>query len=150
MLHNLGTQVPVSVEPKTINISFTWPDSVTTEVEYINEALSEVLLSDIEIVDDKDYVTTTTTYDANENIVDVQYRLGFESMDLVGTQDPSAVQHHFQVETAAYPADENWTNDKFISMWEEENPDKKWYSVTGYTYKDNNAFLIFFYDKEDQ
>ena len=122
----------------------------TKVIAILNQKLSTLMLTDVDLEDIDDFLATTTTRDGAGNITEVSYRLGFDGVTLVCVQVDSDEPHIFKISTAAYPRSEGMDTDKFRDAFQAEHPEVRFRTIWHIEYDQSQAdgFIVIYYVDE--
>ena len=134
-------------------ISFNFTDREATDIELVNEVLSNIPLSSLSISKENngyyDYIEVGKRYDKDHRLTATTYRYGFDALKLICTMDKAEVLHYYQIETAAYPKSEVKDTDEILDNWMKNHPDRAFdmYLVITFDSCDAYGFIIVNHEK---
>lgn len=133
---------------KEFSITFEFQRDDDGDVNFVNEVLSHIPLTEIKL-DGNGYLCTTERHDQNHNLTDTTYRYGFDSLKLMCTMDKMEGLYHYQIDTIAYPVSEIKSFENFKAMWDEEHPDRVVRLAQMFEFKEKNvySFVLLHHEK---
>lgn len=107
-----------------LNLSF--PDRNESDLITLNTILSGLALKKLEF-DFESYRRTSTTRDAQGNIISVEYSCGFDTVQIKGYLEEDLTEaestlHRYQVYTDYLPAGQNIDTNFYLDQWGLCNP----------------------------
>ena len=119
------------------------------DLDKINDVLSTIPLSYLNIADDEGYLETTNYSDkAGHSFKETTYRYGFDRVSLICVQDNEKEKHYYQIDTKFFAKDEIKNFDMLSEFWYKEHPERIISMVYKISRDDGDAFVIIHHEKK--
>ena len=130
-----------------MKFKFEFSDRDEMDLKVMNCALGAMPLKDLELEEENGYLATRTTFDANENPIDVFYRYGFDNVTFSAEYEEDEPEY-YQVETTAYPKGTISNSTEFHDWWCKEHPDRVMRTLRQYGYESVDVYLVFHHQRK--
>ena len=140
--------------PNTFSLMFKFPERDETDIARINEVLSRLPLSSINIDTSSGeidgYICTTKHYDKDENLTGTTYRYGFDSLILECEMNNDGDADFYQIDTKAYSRSEMKDSKMFRELWLKEHPGRVMRVMMEIEFNSSNAagFIVLHHEKK--
>lgn len=140
--------------PNNFRLMFRFPERDETDIARINEVLSRLPLSGIDVDTSAGgldgYLHTTKHYDKDGELTGVTYRYGFDSLILECEMNNDEDMNIYQIDAKAYPRSEMKDSDMFRELWLKEHPGRVIRIMMEIDFADSNAagFIVLHHAKK--
>lgn len=129
-------------------IVFEFSERKSWDIDKINDVLSTIPLSYLNIADDEGYLETTDYYDKDKHSSPKTiYRYGFDKISLICVRDNDKENHYYQIDTKFFAKDDIKNFNRLSEFWYKEHPER----IISMIYKlyrdDGDAFIILHHEK---
>ncbi|MBQ6774777.1 MAG: hypothetical protein IJP48_12060 [Synergistaceae bacterium] len=137
-------------------IVFNFPERDAKDIDRVNEILSYIPLSYLEIKENNggydSYVGVSKQYDKNRVLTNITYRLGFDSLTLLCTAGTQEDMYYYQIDTRAFPKEILKNSEDFEKIWRQDHPDRVARVFTTLSFDQSNAwgFVILHHKKVEK
>ena len=140
------TAASADSEEYAFDMTFVFDDRTADSVKVIDEALSGLLLSYVDIEDSKGYSITTTT--TKDGVSTTTYGYGFDSV-LLKCEKKGDELYTWHVGAEAYPRSVYRNSDEFKAAWDKEHPGNviRTMITIEYSSSDLYAFVFLYHEK---
>ena len=130
-------------------IIFEFSERKSWDIDKINDVLSTIPLSYLNIADDEGYLETTNYSDkAGHSFKETTYRYGFDKVSLICVQDNEKERHYYQMNTKFFAKGEIKNFDMLSEFLYKEHPEL----IISMAYKisrnDGDVFVIIHHEKK--
>ena len=130
-------------------IIFEFSERKSWDIDKINEILSILPLSYLNIVADDGYLEKTKYYDKDENpFQETTYRYGFDRISLICVRDNEEEKHYYQIDTQFFTKGAIKNFDMLSEIWYKEHSERVISMVYKISRNDGDAFVILHHEKK--
>ena len=130
-------------------IVFEFSERKAWDIDKINDVLSTIPLSYLNIADNEGYLETTNYSDkAGHSFKEITYRYGFDKVSLICVQDNEKERHYYQIDTNFFAKGEIKDFDMLSEFWYKEHPERIISMVYKISRDDGDAFVIIHHEKK--
>lgn len=147
----------------TFRLTFEFDGREPGDLTHINEALSAMKLSDLELESvDGGYLETRPIYkkgtqlhkqdghlrrESVQRITGYKYRYGCRKLSLICTYDETEEMHYYRLTAMAFAKEKFKDTKEFHDLWCEAHPDRIMRMLTYYSSEDSDAFIVLHHEK---
>lgn len=128
-------------------MSFTFEEMEPETTDRINEALSGLLLSDIDIAGEKGYAAKSIIRDPETGQRKETYRYGFMELALCCKNDEADGLHTWQVDAQVVPKGTYVDSNEFHDAWCDQHPDRVMRLLIARVYNKMDSFVVFYHER---
>lgn len=127
-------------------LNFEFNDRDSGDLVQINRALAAMEISDVKMENFNGYMATTRNYNPEGQVVETNYRYGFDKMTLVCQKVENHPVRWFQVFTEVFPGDEMQNHDDYMEFWRERYPERKPSTVSVIAFAEHTAIVMVYFE----
>ena len=142
----IANNVSNSHSPTLFKIAFNFSHRESDDLNRINEILSTIPLSYVDIDNNSGYLATAKYYD-QDKLKETTYRYGFDKISFICAYDKQEEKHYYQLDTSFFAKDKIKNIDMLNELWYKEHPEYIISMVYKISRNDGDVFVILYHDK---
>lgn len=129
-------------------LCFDFENREWTDTKFVNEALSALRLSSVQM-DSKGYLAIQRTYDSSNQEKKVQLHYGFDCLELECETNEEEGLFTWQIQAYALPKGEVSGSDAFHEMWCCAYPNRIMRVLQEQSFENVDVYIVLYHEKED-